>query len=116
MLFNWEVTGAYYKGRKENTAGYSYTYPAYVLVHGYAGIALRVHRQWLAALGAGPGLGIYNGNTRYNTGVQAAVHYALSDRFHLSPSFRLMQEPGTNWLGALGLRVVVYFEKKTFSR
>jgi hypothetical protein len=107
LLLNWSIAGDYFIGKKETVAGYSYTYPAYWLVHAYIGGAISIRNNIMISLSAGPGIGHYNGNTVYNTGVHAAVYYSFSKRFMLSPSFKLMQEPGTDWLGAVGLKVVM---------
>lgn len=111
VLLSWSVAADYYTGKKEATAGYAYTYPAYLLVHAFAGAAYPVKKNWLVSLTAGPGIGLYNGNAKYNTGLQATVQYAVSNRFSVSPSFKLMQEPGTRWLGALALRAQIIFKR-----
>lgn len=107
LLLSWSAAGDYFWGRKEKVAGYSYQYKRYWLAHAYIGAALEIRKDLLVSLTAGPGIAQYNGSVNYNTGLQAAVHYAIAKRFFISPSFKLMQEPGTNWLAAAGLRVVM---------
>jgi hypothetical protein len=111
LLLSWSVAGDYYSGKKEKTAGYSYTYPAYWLVHAYIGGACSIDKDWLVSLAAGPGIGIYNGNTNFNTGLQASIHYAVAKKIFVSPSFKLMKEPGTDWLAAVALRAQFIISK-----
>lgn len=106
LLLQWGIAGDYYWGKKQTIAGYPYTYKRYLLTHALLGGTWKLYPNLLLSLTGGPGLSRYNGSMRYNTTVQAAVHYAITKKIMLSPVFKLFQEPGTDWLGSAGLRVV----------
>ncbi|MCX6316230.1 MAG: hypothetical protein NTW29_02990 [Bacteroidetes bacterium] len=112
LLLSWGISSNYYFGRNRTIAGYDYTYPGYWLSHVKAGAIWKVKNNLLLSLTGGPGISVYNGTTRFNAAAQVAVYYAITQRYFISPVFKLMQEPGTDWLGALGLRFTMRIRGK----
>ena len=52
-------------GKKTKTAGYNYRYPVYTLFSLSAGISYVINPKFYFNLTGGPGLSVYNGNSRF---------------------------------------------------
>ncbi|MEO7923138.1 MAG: hypothetical protein ABIR30_05625 [Chitinophagaceae bacterium] len=95
---------AYYFGEKETVNGYPYDYPGYLFIHIYPGLVFNVDKKLAISLAAGPGLGIYNGTTRFNLGAVVQVSYSISERIAISPGILLMKENGADPLIAASVK------------
>lgn len=112
IFFTYEAGVTYYLGKKETITGYSYKYPGYTFIHGFAGLSLIAGRNLEFVLAAGPALGLYNGNTKFNAGASLTGNYYISDKFSIGSSIIAMKEFGTNTLWATSLNAAIYFPKK----
>lgn len=104
--FTWNGGAAYYIGKKETGVSYSYKYPAYIFIHGNAGILYSLAKKTFATLTAGPALGFYSGNTKFNVNIQLDINYQINKRILVTPAVILMKEPGANSLWAPGLKAM----------
>ena len=100
---------AYYFGKKEKPSGYPYDYPGYIFVHAYAGAIYNPWRKANICLTAGPALGIYNGNTQFNMGVNLTGSYYLKEKIALSPGIIFMKESGADPLWAASIKATLVF-------
>jgi len=105
VAFTYNGGIAYYLGKKETVSSYSYKYPGYLFVHAYAGVLYYPASKIDFRLTAGPALGIYNGNTRFNVGAALEGAYYLNNQFSVSPGIFLMKERKSDplWAGSLKL-------------
>ncbi len=96
-----------YLGKNEKVGSGSYKYPAFTLIHTYAGAAWLPSRLFHFILSAGPGLGLYHGHSSLNLGAKLEGQVNFSN-LSVGPSIRLMKEKGSDplWAGSLG---VFYF-------
>ena len=58
-------------------------------------------------LTAGPALGIYNGNTRFNIGSKLEVSYHISKKIAIGPGIILMKESGADPLWAAAMKAIL---------
>jgi hypothetical protein len=104
---NWlagaEVSG--YIGRKETTAGYSFTNKPYAVVRaeGGAGFSVTDH-AWLF-VAAGPGLGLYRGDPGFLLTAQVGGYYSFLGKWSAGPYLQWMREPQTRSLLHTGVKV-----------
>ncbi|MFZ9386676.1 MAG: hypothetical protein ACO25B_02240 [Chitinophagaceae bacterium] len=103
MSFLLDAGGDYYFGKNVNTGGYPFKYSGYGLVHTYGGFQFRFQKKVFLSLAAGPGLGFYNGSTRFNIGTTLSGTYLTGKRTGLTPSFKLTRESGADWLAAFSI-------------
>jgi len=95
---------AYYFGKKETVSGYRYKYPNYTFIHAFAGVLYQPCKKTALSLTAGPALGIYNGNTRFNTGSKLEATYFINPKLAIGPGLILMKESGADALWSAGLK------------
>jgi len=88
---------------------YSYKYPGYSFLHSYAGIIYNPCKKINISLTSGPGLGLYDGNTQFNLGINLSGNYHLSDKFSISPVLIFMKETKSDPLWATGFRATIVF-------
>lgn len=103
IAFTYNGGAACYVGKKETASGYSYKYPGFIFIHALGGILYNPVKKASLSLLAGPALGIYNGNTRFNIGSKLEAAYLFSKKIRIGPGIIMMKEPGTNaiWSAAL---------------
>jgi len=96
---------AYYPGKKETISSYPYKYPGYLFIHAFAGVLYNPATKIDFKLTAGPALGIYNGNSRFNIGAALEGAYYMNNQFIISPGVTLMKENKSDplWAGSLKL-------------
>lgn len=94
---------AYYFGKEETVSGYKYRYPAFIFIHTHAGLLYAGLHKMQLELTAGPGLGIYDGTTRFNLGAKLEARYAIGT-IQLGPSLILMKEKSADPLWSAGLK------------
>lgn len=102
--YTFNAAGNYYFGKKETVSGHPFRYSGYYLFHTYAGALYNHGKRTHFEMLAGPGLGIYNGTTRFNIGGAVSATWYIKAKLGVSPSFMLTRETGANWLGAFSLR------------
>ena len=109
LHFTYEGGVAYYFGKKETVSGYPYKYPGYFFIHGFAG-GYWVPRQRIGlALTAGPGLGIYNGNTRFAIGAKLDGTFLIDQKHGVGPRIMLMKESGVDAIWTAGVKFTKLF-------
>ena len=96
---------AYYVGKKETVSGYPYKYPAFIFMHAYPGMIYNADKKISVVLAGGPGLGIYNGTTRFNLGLLLQGNYAINEKIAVGPGIIMMKESGADPLGVISLKV-----------
>jgi hypothetical protein len=94
----------YYFGKSETVSGYPYKYPGYFFIHAFGGLLYVPAKKMTASLLAGPALGIYNGNTRFNIGARLEGNYKIKTNISAGPLLNMMLEPGTNALWSAGMK------------
>jgi hypothetical protein len=102
---------SFYAGKNETVSGYDYHYPAYWLVHAQAGLCYLPAKKIDLKLTTGPGLGIYNGTTRFTWGARLEGIYFLETGIDIGigPSIHMMKEPGADALWTVGLKSTYVF-------
>ena len=107
--FGFIVTGGvtYYFGEKEKVSGYPYDYPGYIFIHAFGGVLYNPVKSGSVSLTAGPALGIYNGNTRFNFGSKLEASYYISKNIGIGPGIILMKEPGATSLWAASFKATL---------
>lgn len=99
----------YYFGKNETVSGYPYKYPGYIFIHLYGGIIYNPSAKMNFNLTTGPALGIYNGNTRFNTGGKLEAVYYINNKWGISPAIIMMKEQGVNALWAASINASLCF-------
>ena len=96
--FGFIITGgvAYYFGKKETVSGYPYDYPGYFFIHAFGGVLYSPVKSGIISLTAGPALGIYNGNSKFNIGSKLDANYYISKNIAIGPGILLMKESGAD--------------------
>jgi hypothetical protein len=105
MAFTYNGGLTYYFGKNEMVSGYPYKYPGYLFIHGFGGLFINPAKKITASLLAGPALGIYNGNTRFNIGGRLEGNYRIKNMFSAGPMINCMWEPGTRSLWSAGIKL-----------
>lgn len=100
---------AYYWGKKELVSNYPYRYPGYFFVHGFAGLLFRPDEKVNFTLTAGPALGLYNGNLRFNVGTKLDASFVLNEKWAIGPGILLRKEGGANALWSAAFKVTMIF-------
>lgn len=105
FAFTYNGGVAYYIGKKETVSSYPYKYPGYFFIHAFAGVLYNPASKIDFKLTAGPALGIYNGNSKFNIGAALEGAYYLNNQFIVAPGFFLMKENKSDplWAGSLKL-------------
>ena len=98
---------AYYIGKKETVSNYPYKYPGYIFIHAFGGVLYNPVKSGSVSLTAGPALGIYNGNTRFNFGSKLEASYYISKNVGIGPGIILMKEPGATSLWAASFKATL---------
>ncbi len=101
IAFNTGIT--YYLGKKETISGYKYKYPGFTFLHLMGGVHCWINEINVRLL-AGPALGIYNGQTRFNISSRLEGNYFINTTFMIGPTLNIMLEPGTSSLWSVGIR------------
>lgn len=99
IAFTYNGGIAYYPGKKETVSGYPFDYPGYFFIHAFAGGLLIPSNKVDVSLTAGPALGIYDGNARFNLGSRLGMNYHLK-KILVGPGIIIMKEKGTDPLWA----------------
>jgi hypothetical protein len=112
LVFTYNGGLAYYFGKKEAVSGYDYDYPGYLFLHAFGGIsyAPRRKRKLNINLTAGPGLGIYNGNSQFNIGSKLEGSYFISRKISIGPGIILIKESGANAIWSAALKGTYIFQ------
>lgn len=94
----------YYVGKKITTAGYDFRFGSYLDAYLLGGAVYNFTSKAMATLSAGPGLGIYKGNSR--VGVHVALHgnYFITERLAISPGIIYRTHTQENALWSIVLR------------
>lgn len=110
-LLGWLVQSgaAFYTGRKESISSYSYTYPHYIFLHVYGGAIINPAKEFNINITAGPALGLYNGDSQFNLGIQLEANYYFNRKLGIAPGLHWMKEAGANALVAASLKAVLTF-------
>jgi hypothetical protein len=100
---------AYYPGKNETVSGHDYKYPGYLFIHAFAGVLYVPVSKAEIKLTAGPAIGIYNGNTRFNVGSKLEASYYINTRISAGPAIIMMKEFGSDPLWAGSLKIAMDF-------
>lgn len=102
--FSWKGGVSYYFGKKVITNGFSNKYSGYSIIHVSAGLQIIPIKKTTIRLFAGPGIGLYNGSTRFNIGTELDAGYLLKEKIAIGPAIILMKESGADAIWAVGLK------------
>ncbi len=100
---------AHYFGKKEKIGAGTFKYPGYTFIHINAGILYNLFRAGSISLTAGPGLGIYSGNTRFNINTVLCIRYYVSPEIAITPGLVLIKETGSDPLYSASLKAAIVF-------
>jgi len=100
-----DAGATYYLGKRETISLYRYKYPGFTSVYIMGGAYCYAGNFDIRLL-AGPALGIYNGNTRFNISWRFEANYETGSAFYISPILSIMKEPGAKSLLSAGLKVM----------
>lgn len=105
IAFTYNAGIAYFIGKKNQVSGYSYNFPGFTFIHGYAGLLYNPLKKLNVNLLAGPALGIYKKNTRFNIGARLEGSYYIGKTsIAAGPLLNMILEPGTQPLWSVGLK------------
>ena len=104
-----EVGAAFYFGKKEKIIDYYYNYPSYIFLHSFAGVMYNPDKKTNISLTAGPALGMYNGNKKFNIGSKLEGCYYLTNKIGITPGIMMMKESGADPLWAASLKATMCF-------
>lgn len=93
----------YFFGKEETVSGHPYSYPGYILVHLSGGLIYNHGKRTQFGLVAGPGMGIYNGSSRFTVTGTLSANYYIGKRIGISPAFILVRESGADLLGSFAI-------------
>jgi hypothetical protein len=82
----------YFIGNKESTSNYSYKYPGYTVIHLAAGVQYLSHARLSIGMHGGPGLSIYNGNTRFCIVGKIATRFDAKKKISLLAGLKMNSE------------------------
>lgn len=100
---------AHYFGKKEKIGSGTFKYPGYTFLHMNAGIIYNLFRAGSICLTAGPGLGIYSGNTQFNISAVLRISYYVSPEIAITPGLVMMKETGSDPLYSASLKAAIFF-------
>lgn len=109
IVFTYNGGINYYIGKKETVSANNYKYPGYVFIHAFGGLLYVPAKKIALKIMTGPGLGIYNGTTRFTIGGKFEAGYSVSNRVSIGPGFLIMKDPGANPLWGLSLKTTMDF-------
>jgi hypothetical protein len=98
---------AYYFGKKEIVNNYPYRYPGYLFIHAFGGLLYHAFQHAGLSLTAGPALGLYNGNTRFNFGSKLEAVYFLNPKWGIGPGIIGMKESGADAIWSVSLKTTL---------
>jgi hypothetical protein len=105
IAFTYNGGIVYYLGKNIRIIDYSYEYPGFTFIHGYAGLLYNPLKKLTVTLLAGPALGIYKKDTRFNIGARLeGSYYIRKTSIAAGPILNMMLEPGTEPLWSVGLK------------
>lgn len=105
LAFTYNAGVTWYKGKQVQVSGYPYEYPGFTFIHGYAGLLYNPLKKLIANLQAGPALGIYIKDTRFNIGAKLeGSYYIRKTAVAAGPLLTMMLEPGTGPLWSVGVK------------
>jgi hypothetical protein len=105
IAFTYNAGVAYYIGKKIHLIDYYYDYPGFTFIHAYAGLLYNPLKKLNVNLLAGPALGIYKKDTRFNIGARLeGSYYIRKTSIAAGPLLNMMLEPGTQPLWSVGLK------------
>ena len=109
FVFTYNAGVAYYFGKKETVSAYPYKYPGYLVIHAAGGVLFNTGKFGMVTLSAGPALGIYNGNTRFNIGSKMELSYYVSKSVAIGPGIIFLKESGADpiWSAAFKATIVL---------
>lgn len=107
--FTYNAGVAYYFGKKETVGSYTYQYPGYFFIHGSGGILYHPVQKTGFVLFGGPGIGIYNGHSRFTWGIKMEIQHYFSRKYGIAPGLVWMKESGARPLWSLGLKGIIAF-------
>ncbi|HUR65507.1 MAG TPA: hypothetical protein VMZ03_04085 [Chitinophagaceae bacterium] len=97
---------AYYFGKEVRTIDFSYKYPGFTFIHTYAGLLYTPLKKLSATLLAGPALGIYKKDTRFNIGARLeGSYYIRKTNIAAGPLLNMMWETGADPLWSAGIKM-----------
>jgi len=100
---------AYYFGKKETVSGYPYDYPGYYFLHVYPGLLYNPCKNGNISLSAGPALGLYNGDLKFNIGAKLQGTWYINEKTGITPGILVMKESGADPLWAASLKATMAF-------
>jgi len=107
--FTFNIGVDYYLGKKETVGVYNYKYGNYSYLHTYGGIIFNPGRKGNISLAAGPAVGLYNGNTQFNVGINLSGNYYLNKHIAVTPAILFMKESVSDPLWSASLRASIVF-------
>ncbi|NOT50647.1 MAG: hypothetical protein HOP10_05165 [Chitinophagaceae bacterium] len=107
IAFTYNGGFTYYFGKSETVSGYSYKYPGYLFIHAFGGLFYVPSKKINTSLLAGPAVGIYNGNSKFNIGGRLEASYHIGSILHAGPLINWLWEAGTRSLWSAGIKFSV---------
>lgn len=99
----------YYLGKRITTAGHDFRYGSYFYFHAMAGMMVNPWQNSHFSLTAGPGLGLYEGNTDLGLIVSLAGNHFISSRMAIGPGIVYRKHAGADALWTGSVRVYYTF-------
>lgn len=100
---------SHYFGRTETVSGHEFNYGGYFIFHTYAGGIYNAGRKIHFSLMAGPALGLYQKNLRFNIGSDLSGTYYFNRKWGATAALQFMNETGARPLWSAALKAVYAF-------
>lgn len=95
----------WYHGRKELVPDVTFDYPEFYVIHAVAGILYLPKPKLDFKLQAGPALGFYRGDTRFNIAATLGGGYHFNGTWSIHPSLWLLKERKSDPVYAASLKM-----------
>lgn len=100
---------SHYFGRKETVSGHDFKYGGYFIFHTYAGGIFNAGRKININLTAGPALGLYQKNLRFNIGSDLSGTYYFNRKWGATAALQFLNETGARPLWSAALKASYAF-------
>ncbi len=101
--------GSYFLGKNQTVAANDFRFGGYTYLHALAGIIYNPFSDANVSLVAGPGMGIYKGNSEMGWVVKLAGNYYFREKISIGPAVMYRKHAGSESLWSLMIRAVYTF-------
>lgn len=106
----WQAGLSFFMGKKENSRGADYRYPDYLMLHAGGSLRYKAGDKWLLQWSAGPGLGRYDGTSRFLLCQKFFTGYSVAKPITVGIVLHSVKESGAPALWSAGMGCLIYLK------